>query len=205
MFDVEGFLESVRQLDTVWIYLILIGSGFLENCIPPIPGDTVTVFAAYMVGIGRLNYVAVFLTATAGNLAGFMTMYEFGRFFGKPFFMKRNFRLFPAENIEKAETWFRKHGYRIILFNRFLSGLRSVISISAGMAGLKRRRVLPLAFLSACMWDGLLIYGGYVVGDNWKRFDYLMERYNVAIFLLIAMVALVMIARHLIVRRFKSL
>jgi membrane protein DedA with SNARE-associated domain len=190
-FKIEQWLQTIQSLDTSLIYGMIFLSGYLENCIPPIPGDTVTVFAAYMVGTGRLNYFAVFFTATAGNLSGFMTMYHLGRFFGKKFFLDKNYKFFPRENIEKVETWFAKYGYRIILFNRFLSGLRSVISVFAGMAHLERRKILLLAFLSACMWDGVLIYGGYLLGDNWNYFDEMLNKYNTAV--LIAIVSLIAI------------
>ena len=179
-FSLEAALEAIKALDTVWIYLIIFTAGYLENCVPPVPGDTVTVFAAYMVGTGRLNYFAVFFTATLGNIAGFMTMYHIGKHFGKEFFLKKNWKWFPKAGFEKAETWFQKYGYKVILFNRFLSGLRSVISLFSGMAHLDRRKIIVLALLSACMWDGVLIYGGYLVGDNWQKFDAILEQYNTA-------------------------
>lgn len=198
-FNIEQWLQTIQSLDTSLIYGMIFLSGYLENCIPPIPGDTVTVFAAYMVGTGRLNYFAVFFTATAGNLAGFMTMYHVGRFFGKKFFFDKNYRFFPRENIEKTEAWFTQYGYRIILFNRFLSGLRSVISVFAGMTHLNRGKILILAFLSACMWDGVLIYGGYLVGDNWHYFDELLSRYNTIVLILMG----VLITVWLIYRIYK--
>ncbi len=185
-FSIEAFLEAIKELDSGWIYLIIFFAGYLENCIPPIPGDTVTVFAAYMVGTGRLNYFAVFFTATLGNLLGFMTMYHIGMHFGKEYFLRKNWKWFPKSNFEKAEQWFQKYGYKIILFNRFLSGLRSVISLFSGMAHLDRRKIIPLALLSACLWDGALIYGGYLVGDNWQAFDAILEQYNTAAVIVIS-------------------
>ncbi|MBX7150579.1 DedA family protein [bacterium] len=198
--NLEYWWQTLNALDTATIYLLIFLSGYLENCIPPIPGDMVTVFAASMVGTGRLNYFLTFLTATAGNLSGFMTMYHIARYFGKDFFVRKNYRFFPVENIEKAEAWFNRHGYRIILFNRFLSGLRSVISIFAGMAHLKRRKIIPLALLSACMWDGVLIYGGFLLGDNWKGFIKIVEQYNKIVVTLIVLFITIFIVRKLVIR-----
>ncbi|MCK6542751.1 DedA family protein [bacterium] len=198
--ELSQFFEWIQSLDTGLIYLVIFLSGFLENCIPPIPGDMVTVLAASMVGVGRLSYLPTFLTATAGNLIGFMTMYQIGRFFGKDFFLSRNFKYFPATAFEKAEAWFTRHGYRVILFNRFLSGLRSVISLFAGMTHLQKRKIIPLAFLSACMWDGVLIYAGYVLGDNWKAFENLMAQYNRVVFSILGLIALILLIRWFIKR-----
>jgi len=199
-FSLTYLLDAVKSLDTVWIYVIIFFSGYLENCIPPIPGDTVTVFAAYMVGIGRLNYFLVFFTATAGNLSGFLTMYHIGRHFGKDFFIRRNFKAFPKEQIEKTEAWFNRHGYKIIVFNRFLSGLRSVISIFSGMAHLKRRKIIPLALVSACMWDGVLIYGGYLLGDNWQYFDEILSKYNRVVLTIVVLIVVFVIVRKIVMR-----
>ncbi|HNM15889.1 MAG TPA: hypothetical protein PKJ64_14035, partial [bacterium] len=63
--ELSQFFEWIQSLDTGLIYLVIFLSGFLENCIPPIPGDMVTVLAASMVGVGRLSYFPTFLTATA--------------------------------------------------------------------------------------------------------------------------------------------
>jgi len=196
--DFQTIRLFFEQLDTGLIYLAIFGAGFLENCVPPIPGDTVTVLAAWLVGTGRLNYFGVFFSATAGNILGFMTMYHVGRYFGKDYFVRKNFRFFPKADIEKAEAWFVRYGFRIILFNRFLSGLRSVISIFSGMAHLNRRRVILFAFFSACMWDGVLLYGGYLLGSN---FEVLIERYNTAVFIIMAIIISVVVTVRIWIRR----
>lgn len=194
-FNLDYWIGLVNGLDTVYLYGLIFLVGYLENCVPPIPGDMVTVIAAGMVGTGRLDYLMTFTVATAGNLSGFMTMYHVGRLFGRDFFIRRNFKFFPIEQMEKTEAWFQKYGYRIILFNRFLSGLRSVISLFAGMTRLQRRKIIPLALASAFMWDGILIYAGYVVGDNWKEFEEILGHYNKLVFGIIGFVVVVLVAR----------
>ncbi len=188
--DFQTLHATFDQLDTGLIYFIIFAAGFLENCIPPIPGDTVTVLGAWLVGTGRLNYFGVFFSATAGNLSGFMVMYHIGRTFGQDYFIRKNFRFFPKRDILKSEQWFTRYGFKIILVNRFLSGLRSVISLFSGMAHLNRGKVILFAFLSACMWDGLLLYGGYLLGQN---FEILVGRYNKVMLIVVASVVLILI------------
>ncbi len=184
---IQDLWIEVQALDTGWIYLIIFLSGYLENLIPPVPGDMVTVFAASLVGVGRLNYFATFTTAAAGNICGFMTMYAIGRWLGREFFEKRELKYFPKAGFQKTEQWFSKYGYFVITFNRFLSGLRSVISIFAGMTGLNPLKVMGLAFVSACLWDGALIYAGYLLGDNWKLFESMLQKYNQSVFAILAL------------------
>ena len=42
----DSFIEALGQMDPLWAYGFLLLSAFLENVIPPVPGDTVVVFSA---------------------------------------------------------------------------------------------------------------------------------------------------------------
>ena len=44
----EELVESVSHIDPRLTYLILFLSAFLENIMPPVPGDMVVVFSAYL-------------------------------------------------------------------------------------------------------------------------------------------------------------
>jgi membrane protein DedA with SNARE-associated domain len=193
----DSFLQFIKGIDNAYLYPALFLSAVLENLIPPIPGDTVTLFGAYLVGIGQLSFTGVFAATSLGNFAGFMLLFFLGRFLEKEFFLNRNFRYFPKENLLKAEAWFQKFGYMIILFNRFLSGARSVISIFAGISELKTVRVAFYCLLSCLFWNGMLIYAGYKAGKNWETLTALLKQYNqVVVVILIAALA------GFVVRRF---
>lgn len=201
---IESFIEFSRQFDSTVLYAGVFLWAYLENVFPPVPGDTVTIAAAALVGAGELSYLAVFLCATIGNVSGFTTLYFLGRRFGKGFFLRKRFRFFPPERIEKAERWFGRYGYKIILFNRFMSGVRSVISLVSGITRLRISRVVPLAFLSCCMWDGLLIYGGSLLGTNWKTLDNLLARYNTVALSLIVLIVVIFSVRAFLRRKSAS-
>jgi membrane protein DedA with SNARE-associated domain len=175
----EKFLESLVNLSPLVLYLLLFLSAYVENVCPPIPGDTVTVFGAYLVGIGRLDFLLVLLTTTVGSLLGFMTLYVIGYRYGREFFERKNYRFFPQEKIRQVESWFGRYGGLVIVGNRFLSGVRSVISIFSGIARLPWGRVCFFALISCTVWNTLLISAGYFLGINWKTVNHWMGRYNV--------------------------
>ena len=91
----DSFLQFIKSIDAAYLYPALFISAVLENLIPPIPGDTVTLFGAYLVGIGQLSFSGVFAATALGNFAGFMLLFFLGRFLEKEFFLNRNFRYFP--------------------------------------------------------------------------------------------------------------
>ena len=63
--DIISFLLPKNDL---FLYVFLFFSAIIENLFPPIPGDTITVFGAFLVGTGRLSYFFVYLATTAADI-----------------------------------------------------------------------------------------------------------------------------------------
>jgi len=190
----DRFLDLVNSLPDFLIYFLLGLSAFVENVFPPIPGDTITAFGAFLVGTERLHFFGVYLSTTLGSLLGFMFLFWVGGLLGRRFFVERDLWFFKARDIMRAENWFRKYGYLLILLNRFFPGIRSVISISGGISRLRTFRVALLALISCAVWNLIWIAFGYMLGTNWElakeRMAYVMLRYNFAVFVLLAAVIL---------------
>ena len=175
-------------------------SAFVENLFPPIPGDTIIIFGAFLVGIGRLNLFWVYFSTTLGSLSGFMSLFWIGRYLGRRFFIERDYRFIKAENIIKAEDWFRKYGYFLIVLNRFIPAIRSVISVAGGISGLSGTKVSILALMSCAVWNIIWTLLGYALGSNWEAFktsmSAIMMRYNIAILVLFCLFVLFIIIRR---------
>jgi membrane protein DedA with SNARE-associated domain len=190
----DNFLNLLNSLPDTLLYFLLGLSAFVENVFPPIPGDTITAFGAFLVGTRRLSFFGVYLSTTLGSLCGFMFLFWIGSLLGRRFFIERDYRFFRAKDIIRAEGWFRKYGYLLILLNRFFPGIRSVISIAGGISQLKVPKVTLLALISACVWNLIWILFGYSVGTNWDIVKEKMERmmfgYNLAILVLIGLAIL---------------
>jgi membrane protein DedA with SNARE-associated domain len=194
------YLEQLfEHISPVVAYIILGCSAFLENVVPPIPGDMVVVLGAYLVSMEKLDFWGVYIATTIGSLAGFMTMYLAGKYFGRPFIYKKSrARFFKEAHIKRVEIWFSKWGYWVIFANRFLSGTRSVISLFAGFFHLKIYYVFVLGLISAAVWHAILIIAGILVGKNWHVISTVVLRYNQFFLLLI-----IILITFFVIRRIK--
>lgn len=194
---IDNILRILTDMNDIWLYAFLFFSSFVENLFPPIPGDTITVFGAFLVGTGRLSFLIVFIITTLGSSSGFLMLYMFGAYLEREFFIERDYRFFSAKSIIDAEDWFRKYGYYAVAANRFLPGIRSVISIASGISGLSPIKVLLYCNLSAALWNFIWIYTGYTLGNNWEivkeRFLSIAGGYN-TIALMIMLIAVCVIA-----------
>ena len=191
----ESLIAELSGIDPIWAYCILLLSAFLENLIPPVPGDTVVVFSAYLVGRGTLGLWPVFLMTWIGGTAGFLGMYYLGYSRGRAFFTSRGGRFFSLEGLAKAEFWLQRYGVILLLGNRFLSGIRSVIAIGAGLGGMKWMTVAVCGAISMAVWNGLLLYAGLVVGQNWGQVTGLLKQYNRVLLGLLLLLAVVLLWR----------
>ena len=196
----KGFLlEYLHQLPDYLIYLSLGFSAFLENIFPPLPGDTIVLFGSFLVGIGRLSFLGAYLSTTTGSLLGFISIYFLGRYLGRRFFIERDYRFLKADDIIKAENWFRKYGYTIIVINRFIPGIRSVIALAGGVSGLDPLKVTILALISGGLWNFIWTILGYSLGSNWDAFQAdvtkIIWKYNITLLLILVVVSLLLLVR----------
>ncbi|GAB4339736.1 MAG: DedA family protein [Calditrichia bacterium] len=197
----EAIINTIQNTDPVWAYLILFVSAFVENIFPPVPGDTVTIFGAYLVGRGSLQFEWVWLSTTLGSIAGFMTLFGLAYWLEWEIMEKKQLKWVSRKQIERVEKWFGKFGYTIILFNRFLSGARSVISLAAGFSRLKPLKVTLLALISCLLWNGLLIYLGSAIGQNWSQIVEYLKVYNRIIVTILVALGVIYFVYRIVKRR----
>jgi membrane protein DedA with SNARE-associated domain len=194
----ERLLNILNALPDFLIYFSLALSAYVENLFPPIPGDTITAFGAFLVGTGRLDFLGVYLSTTFGSLLGFLSLFWIGDYLGKRFFIEKDYRFFKAKDILKAEAWFSRYGYFLIAMNRFFPGVRSAVSLAAGISRLKAVWVTPLALLSCAAWNLIWLLLGNTLGTHWdsveSKFSVIMKRYNVTIAILLALILLLWFA-----------
>ncbi len=201
----EEFLNRIIEFllprDNAFLYIFLFCSAVIENLFPPIPGDTITAFGAFLVGTGRLSYPLVYAVTTVGSVIGFMFLFMLGKLLGKKYFIEKDYKMFSAQSIISAEKWFLKYGYFIVLGNRFLPGIRSVISIVSGISKLNTVKVFILSLISASIWNLIWIHTGFILGNNWEtvktRMSEILRNYNIgaAIIIIVFIVTFVIVSK----------
>lgn len=174
----DALVQRLSQVAPCWAYLVLLGSAFLENLVPPIPGDTVVVFGAYLVGRGALRLVPVFVSTWAGGTAGFMVVYWVGATQGRALLARWPRPPLAPKSLARAEHWLARYGLLLIVVNRFLSGVRTAIALSAGIGRLAWPGVLAAAALSMALWNAVLLGMGLLLGENWAAIRQLLASYN---------------------------
>jgi membrane protein DedA with SNARE-associated domain len=183
-------VEWMTGLPAPWAYALILVIAYGENVMPPIPGDMIVVFGGYMVGLGKLDLLPVILLATAGGSLGFMTMYYFGRKLGDAILQSDRFRWLPRTRIQTVRVKLQNRGFGLVAANRFLSGLRSVISLTVGMAHMNVGKTFVYSTLSSLVWTALLTVSGYYVGENWELVSEYLRAYGWVVITLLVLFGL---------------
>jgi membrane protein DedA with SNARE-associated domain len=192
---IEDLIQFLLGLDPVWIYLAAAAIAFVENIFPPFPSDIVLVAIGSLVGLGTIDFSAALGLASLGGTLGFVTMYKIGDWFGLRILETGKIRFIPLDQVHKVEHWFKKYGYVVVVANRFLSGTRAVISFFAGMSELSLMRCTILSAVSALAWNGILLFAGKELGQNWKVISSYFETYGRITTILLAIALVVAVVR----------
>jgi membrane protein DedA with SNARE-associated domain len=194
----EDILNSISSFTPFWIYVTLFFFAFVENVFPPSPSDLVVVIGGSLVSTGVINFIPAVLLTTFGSVIGFMILFYFGSTVDRKVVHSGRYKYIPVDAIEKVELWFKKYGYYVIIANRFLPGTRSVISFFSGMSNLNTKKTLILATMSAIVWHSLIIYLGYIFGNNISVVDKYLSTYsNIAISITVVVVIVFIIKFYL--------
>lgn len=186
----EDIVAALSGLDPAWIYVAVFAIAYIENLFPPFPSDVIVVFAGSLVAVGQGNAILTVVLATTGSTLGFMSMYWLGDQFGDRILEKERIPFISLELVHKVQNWFKRYGYWVVVGNRFLAGTRAVISFCTGIAEMNITITTLLSAGSALVWNSILIYLGYLVGDNWRIIGEYLATYSKIVSILIAVVIL---------------
>ena len=108
------------------------------------------------------------LYAAIGSVLGASVAYWVARLGGRPLVdrLARWLRIDSA-HIDRAENQFHRWGTGLVLVGRVMPGVRTLVSIPAGLARMPFATFFVATFIGAYVWCTLLIGAGYVLGHEW--------------------------------------
>jgi membrane protein DedA with SNARE-associated domain len=170
-------LEWMQEALGAGGYLVLTGLILLENLFPPVPSEVLLPLAGSRIAAGDWIYPLTVLAATAGSVVGALILYALGRTGGRVILLRhgRLLRL-DERRLDRADEWFDRHGPKIVFFGRLLPGVRSVVSIPAGLSEMPLGRFLLYTTAGSAVWNAALIGAGWALGSRWDEVTAVIEQ-----------------------------
>lgn len=150
-------------------YASLFALMALESASLPVPSEVVLPFAGYLVQQGVMNFWAAVLVSTAASLTGALVDYYLAAWLGRPFVV-RLLKVFRLERsaLDRAEGWFQRSGQWTVFAARFVPGLRTVISLPAGLFEMRLGPFVVMTVAGCFAWSVVLVYAGVLAGAAWS-------------------------------------
>lgn len=173
-----------------------------ETVFPPIPSEAILPLAGYMAGEGRFTLLGVVLAATLGSVLGALLLYAAGFWFGDirlNAFVRRwgRYALLSEDDLSRSYAWFDRHSGAAVLIGRLVPGVRSLISLPAGLTHMPLPRFLLFTALGSLIWNASLVGLGWWLERRWD----LIEAYVGYLQYLVICVVLLVAARFIWTRR----
>ena len=177
-------------------YLGLFAVVLAENLVPPIPSEIVLPFAGWKVAQDELLLAPALIAATAGSVTGALILYWIARRGGRSAILATHrVSRVTAADLDRVDARFRRHGVWLVLGGRCVPGVRSVISVPAGMAHMHLGLFVALTTLGSAVWNSVLIGAGIVLGNQFEDVDTIVGPLSTAVVAMLAFVVLVVLVR----------
>lgn len=131
------------------------------------PGDSLLFLTGMLVASGAIDQPLwlvislLFSAAILGNIVG----YHVGSYFGPKLFTNPNSRFLKPEYVEKTHIFFEKYGAKAIILARFVPIVRTLITATAGVAGMDRKKFYLYSLIGAILWAVGVTVLGYWLGQ----------------------------------------
>jgi membrane protein DedA with SNARE-associated domain len=170
----------------------------LETVFPPVPSEVVLPLAGFTASQGHYGVVAAVVWATAGSLVGALVLYHLGVAWGLERVLATAERvpLLGADDVQRSIDWFGSHGRRAVFLGRLVPGVRSLISIPAGIDRMPLPTFVGYTLAGSLLWNGVLIVSGYLLGSQWHVVEGYVGDISRFVYVILAAAAVVFVARR---------
>ena len=193
--SIPEYISLAVEKNSTMAYLTLCLAMFLENIIPPIPSEIIMPLGGFFVYQQKLNFYFLVFWGLLGTILGSLPWYYLGRLVNEKrlsnFLEKKGKYLGISSNdLTKSKRWFEKYGVPLVFWGRLVPGIRTLISVPAGIELMPLRKFLIWTTLGSFIWVAILTYAGYLFAENYSivetyldQIKYVVKPFLILIFL----------------------
>ena len=193
-----------------WIgYSAILVAMFLENLFPPIPSELIMPLGGFYVHQGQLHFLPVVIAGVIGTVLCAFPWYGIGRLANEErleIWLKRNGRWLgiSVDELARSRRWFNRYGVPLVFWGRLVPGIRTLISVPAGIELMPFVPFLIWTTAGSLIWTLLLTFAGFALGESYSNVELWIEPLSKAI-KVILVIALLSGLIWLIIRTWRSM
>ena len=170
--SIPDYINLAVEKNTLIAYLTICLAMFLENIIPPIPSEIIMPLGGFFVYQQKLNFYFLVFWGLLGTILGSLPWYYLGRLVNEKRlsnFLERKGKYLgiSTNDLIKSKKWFEKYGVSLVFWGRLVPGIRTLISVPAGIELMPLKKFLLWTTFGSFIWVALLTYLGYLFGENY--------------------------------------
>ncbi len=168
--------DWVRQLIEQSGYLGVAFLMFAETVFPPIPSEVIMSLSGLQAARGTMTLWGVILSGTTGAMLGNIVWYVLARTLGiarfHPF-IDRFSRVLTIDwqELKRADHFFDRWERWFVCLGRMVPTIRSLVSIPAGLFGMRWAPFLIWSTIGTAGWTTLLATAGYLLQQRYTKVD----------------------------------
>ena len=186
-----NFITSIPDLITKTVetnpyiaYFVISFAMFLENLIPPIPSEIIMPLGGFFVYTGDLNFYILIISGLIGTVVGALPWYFLGKLLNEKKLSnfidrKGKFVGISLKDLDKSRLWFEKYGVLLVFWGRLIPGIRTLISVPAGIELMPLNKFLIWTSLGSLIWVIFLTSAGYLFGENYEIIGLYIDNFKI--------------------------
>jgi len=175
-----------------WLgYGAILVAMFLENLFPPIPSELIMPLAGFYVQQGQLQIIPVVLAGLIGTVLGAFPWYGIGRLMNEErieSWLSKNGRWIgiSPEELKRSRRWFNKYGTKLVFWGRLVPGIRTLISVPAGIELMPLIPFIIWTTAGSFIWTLLLTIAGILLGESYNNVELWIDPFSKLVKFLLA-------------------
>ncbi len=164
-----------------WIgYGAILMAMFLENLFPPIPSELIMPLGGFYVQQGQLELLPVVIAGLTGTVLGAFPWYGIGRIVNEKNIQKwlnnhGKWLGISSEELVRSRRWFNKYGTSLVFWGRLVPGIRTLISVPAGIEMMPLFPFIVWTTAGSLIWTLFLTLAGQALGESYDQVSILID------------------------------